>query len=159
MDIKIPKLVQPLDLSEYAPELKGQVLHVWVDPPRKIFQQYDLLVIEAEQKVAEEMEDDAPAQAAVQDEEAPAVLKPFEQLKANLKRLLTIRRKRAESRAEGTDKQILEWYAVIWSQQSGSTWSVRDIMALEEENPSFFAWLIEQTWRMIRENRERNKKK
>lgn len=33
MKIEIPRVVVPVDMSEYAPELAGQYLHVWVNPP------------------------------------------------------------------------------------------------------------------------------
>jgi hypothetical protein len=33
MKINIPKVIVPVDMSEYAPELAGQCLHVWVNPP------------------------------------------------------------------------------------------------------------------------------
>jgi hypothetical protein len=35
MKINIPKLTQPLDLGEYAEELRGQIIRVWVNPPLK----------------------------------------------------------------------------------------------------------------------------
>jgi len=33
MKINIPKVIVGVDMSEYAPELAGQCLHVWVNPP------------------------------------------------------------------------------------------------------------------------------
>ncbi len=155
MDIKIPKLIKPLDLSEYMPELKGQLIHVWVDPPRKIFQEYDMLVIEAEIEAAKEIDADIEVKPA----DASAETGTLASLKSNLNKLLSFRQKRVQSRASGTDKRILQWYSVIWSQRQDAVVSAEDIAKLEDENPAFFGWLIEQTWQMIRENRERNKKK
>jgi hypothetical protein len=40
MEIKIPKIVQPLELGEYAPELAGQVIQVWVNPPPAVRKEY-----------------------------------------------------------------------------------------------------------------------
>lgn len=36
MDINVPKIVRPLALAEYAPELAPLTLQVWVNPPRKL---------------------------------------------------------------------------------------------------------------------------
>lgn len=33
MKINIPKVIVAVEMSEYAPELAGQCLHVWVNPP------------------------------------------------------------------------------------------------------------------------------
>lgn len=40
MKIDIPKIVRPLYLNEYAPELGSAVIHVWVNPPRAIKDRY-----------------------------------------------------------------------------------------------------------------------
>ena len=32
MKINIPKVIVPIDMAEYAPELAGTCLHVWVNP-------------------------------------------------------------------------------------------------------------------------------
>lgn len=36
MNFEIPKIVKTLALKEYAPEFGDAVMHVWVNPPRKI---------------------------------------------------------------------------------------------------------------------------
>lgn len=36
MKIEIPKIIEMIDLGEYAPELAGQCLHVWVNPPQPV---------------------------------------------------------------------------------------------------------------------------
>lgn len=56
--INIPVLVRPIDLADYAPELAGGTVHVWVNPTRdvveerrKIFAEIgELLKVEAEQR-------------------------------------------------------------------------------------------------------------
>lgn len=50
MDINIPKIVRPLELSGYAPELDGVRIYVWVNPPRA-------LLAELVDRVAEDAED------------------------------------------------------------------------------------------------------
>lgn len=41
MDIKIPKVLASVDFGEYAPELKGKKLHVWVNPPLGLLRKHD----------------------------------------------------------------------------------------------------------------------
>lgn len=41
MDIKIPKIVIPVDFGGYAQELKGQLLYVWVNPPLEKMREHD----------------------------------------------------------------------------------------------------------------------
>ena len=36
MKISIPKVIVPVEMSEYAPELEGKVLQVWVNPPMDV---------------------------------------------------------------------------------------------------------------------------
>ena len=40
MKINIPKVLVPVDLGEYAAELAGNFLQVWVNPPLHIMQQH-----------------------------------------------------------------------------------------------------------------------
>jgi hypothetical protein len=44
MKINIPKVVMPVDLGEYAEELRGQMLHVWVNPPLEVLNEHAALV-------------------------------------------------------------------------------------------------------------------
>ena len=39
MELKVPRLVRPLVLKEYAPELEG-IIWVWVNPPARMLQEY-----------------------------------------------------------------------------------------------------------------------
>lgn len=40
MKFDIPKIVKELKLAEYAPEFGEKVLHVWVNPPRKLLSDF-----------------------------------------------------------------------------------------------------------------------
>ena len=35
MELNFPKIVRPIDLGDYADEMKGQILQVWVNPATK----------------------------------------------------------------------------------------------------------------------------
>lgn len=37
--IEVPKIVRPMCLNEYAPELGETVIHVWVNPPRRLLEE------------------------------------------------------------------------------------------------------------------------
>ena len=36
MDLKIPNIVKPIELKEYAPEFGEAKIYVWVNPPREM---------------------------------------------------------------------------------------------------------------------------
>lgn len=44
MKIEIPKVLATVDFGEYAPELKGKFLCVWVNPPADVLTEHFLLV-------------------------------------------------------------------------------------------------------------------
>ena len=41
MKINIPKIVRPLDLKDYAPEMNGAIIQVWVNPTRAFTQRFN----------------------------------------------------------------------------------------------------------------------
>lgn len=43
MKLEIPKVIARVDLGEYAPELKGKVFCVWVNPPLSVLIEYQRL--------------------------------------------------------------------------------------------------------------------
>ena len=47
MRIEIPKIVVPVDMGDYAPELVGQCLHVWVNPPLDKLGEHMMLAAQA----------------------------------------------------------------------------------------------------------------
>lgn len=52
MQITIPKIVVPVDMSEYAPELAGHWLHVWVNPPLDKLGEHMMLSAQLQVKTA-----------------------------------------------------------------------------------------------------------
>ena len=57
MKITIPKVVQPVDLGGYAEALRGQFLHVWVNPPQEVLLRHTaILGSNSESKGVELME-------------------------------------------------------------------------------------------------------
>ncbi len=41
MELKIPKIVRPLRLEDYASEMSGTELQVWVNPPQALITRWD----------------------------------------------------------------------------------------------------------------------
>jgi hypothetical protein len=41
MQVNIPKIIVVVDLGEYAPELTGNALHVWVNPSLQVLRMHD----------------------------------------------------------------------------------------------------------------------
>lgn len=150
--LKIPKLIVPLDLSGYSPELSGETIQVWVDPPRRLRQEYDALLFEIQQEEIQRVSSDLPT--------APASsgVSTFENFLRKTQSLLNVRKKTID-RGEATDVRVLKWYVTLWSQgPEGSALSLVEVQNIENENPAFLGWLIQETWRMIHENQVRLKK-
>lgn len=55
MKIEIPKIIEMIDLGEYAPELAGQCLHVWVNPPISLLREHDRILTTADVPAQERM--------------------------------------------------------------------------------------------------------
>lgn len=45
MKINIPKVIVPIEMGEYADELAGKFLLVWVNPPMKEFEKHTALLL------------------------------------------------------------------------------------------------------------------
>jgi hypothetical protein len=52
MKILIPHIVRPLPLKEYAPEMNGAVLQVWVNPTREFIQKFNTILEQDDQIAA-----------------------------------------------------------------------------------------------------------
>lgn len=147
--LKIPRLHLPLELSEYSAELDGEKLLIWVDPPRKMRQEYDDLILQIQRAEIERVSADlAPT---------PTKAAGFAGVLQSAKSLLGTREKRNE-RERGTDKRILQFYADLWSLPDMTPMTVDELAQVEEQNPAFLTWLISKTWEMIRANQQRLKK-
>ena len=55
MKIKIPKVVTPVDFGEYAEELRGQSLWVWVNPPMEVLDKHAQIVTTAGKTQADDL--------------------------------------------------------------------------------------------------------
>ena len=154
MKISIPKVIMPVDLGEYAAELTGKTLQVWVNPSMRKLQEYNDLVTELQTNelaaARETLLSEKPSA------EEPRREENLFRLFSQLSNWLNMKRNR---KTEGTDPKILKWYAEIWSQGPDDTrWSLVELQALEVEDPAFLSWMISQTWNVRSVHIEKKKK-
>jgi len=162
MKINIPKVVIPVSLAEYAPELQGKFLHVWVNQPRERLREYDDLVTEMQERSMAEARKSVESQTSKvvpqgddkgQEGRTSTVMeKVFDQIRAML-------RFKRERKADGIDVKLLKWYAEMWSQGPDDTkWTVDELQELEAQDPAFLSWCIARSWNERLEHMQRKKK-
>lgn len=139
MKIKIPKIVVPVDFGAYAPELAGNQLQVWVNPPMQFLQEYNDLVAELQMQELESARQMFEAPKA--DEKPTTLEKTFDQAENWLKLKQT-------AKPKGLDPRFFDWYAKLWSQSAHADdhWTAEELRTLEENDPTLLSWMITQTW-------------
>ena len=155
MKITIPKVLIPVHLGEYAPELQGKFLHVWVNMPREKLQEYDDLITSLQEKSLAEAQrtlESSGQTSNVERQKSEGIGKVFDQLKA------MINRKR-DRKVDAVDVKLLQWYAEMWSQgPEEERWSVEELQELEAQDPAFLSWCIARSWTERSEHIQRKKK-
>lgn len=155
MKIDIQKIVRPIHLADYAPEYEGQVIYVWVNPPRQL--RLDYWGVSQEFSRA--------------DEERTALL--AETAKAIEEETLTPDQQAAAAeQLEGFGRslndlamQLFGIMAEMWSQNEDAEthWTAQDINELVEactnQDARLWSWIQEQHWRLIEDHRTGVKKK
>ena len=62
-------------------------------------------------------------------------------------------------KAETMGADLLNWYAVVWSQGAEDTrWTGDELRKLEERDPALVGWMISETWRVRKEHLDHTKK-
>lgn len=153
MKINIPKVIVQVDMVSYAPELDGQLLHVWVNPPMEKLSKYNDLVADLQAQELQNAEQILfPPSVVVANEVKGPIAGAFAQMKHWVA-------SKKEKPADGLAQELLEWYAEIWSQGPEEThWTLDELRALEAQDPTFLSWMISQTWKARGEHIERKKK-
>jgi len=130
LKIKIPKIIRPLKLADYAPEYEEAVLDVWVNPPSDVTDGINVVI----RRTNEAFE---ALKAAKTDEEA----------------------KRLRDELDTLGTQMAELFSRVWSQGKDPErhMSLDDITALVEEcdqnGEPIYSWMTGESWRMILEHR------
>lgn len=134
MEIKIPKITDPLDLGDYNEALRGQLIHVWINPPSEVRGRLTpiatrgaAIVAENGQLHPEKCAEDK-AKAVALDQESSEIL----------------------------EKQDI-WLSEIWSQgPEGTHFSAGEIKQLRTEtaetDPKLFGWMVANTIRLMGEH-------
>lgn len=149
MKINIARVIQPLDLGDYAESMRGQVVLVWVNPDRATLRRRELLIEEYNRKLREMNDEAQKAKSATQ--------------KAAGKIAESFREKMDDFSAYATGefiRGIHAWFAEIWSQGSNeeTQWTPDELVELNEADPALYQWMKNHTVNMISEHREREKK-
>ena len=152
MKIVIPKVIVQVAMSEYAPELEGKFLSVWVNPSMEKMQGYFDLVNEMQAAELEKARD-----ALIEKpQEPPANQTILQRTFDQLTKWIGLKRTQKD---EGIDLRLLKWYVEMWSQgPEESRWSIDELKELEQQDPTFLSWMISQTWQARTAHIERKKK-
>ncbi|MBS4061463.1 MAG: hypothetical protein KG029_13775 [Bacteroidetes bacterium] len=130
MQIKLQKVLRPLNLAEYAPEYGEAAMVVWVNPPTSLYEQIDNSLRDSD-RILGELRNLAGAETR------------------DSARMNALR-----AELESTGEKMTAWLSEIWSQGQPEThMSIDDVKALEadtrENDPALFRWLIGQSWLLI----------
>jgi hypothetical protein len=132
MKFNIPKIVRPLEMSVYAEEMEGLALHVWVNPPRKVKDDFMDLQVRL-----------VGLRAAI--EKMLATKKPSD--------------KKAEAlndKVDAVNVSIYEWYSNMLSQDSDpdNHVSVDELKELADEDPALWIYIATGAQALIGEHAE-----
>ena len=128
MKFDIPKIIRPLEMSAYAEEMEGLALQVWVNPPRKIKDEYLNLQVE------------------------------IAGLKQSIDKLLAQKKAPAQNKINALDKKITdnnatvyEWYANILSQASDPDTHIdaEELRAMADDDPAIYTFIAHGAWELI----------
>lgn len=133
MKIEIPKIVQRLDLREYAAEMEAEI-EVWVNPPGRVMERWDELVM----------------QGTGNREQRPGLTPARDDGEGEI----------GTGRERELRKILVELWS---QGKEGTRWTEEEVERLErdaqETDPGLLKWLITRTWQMVFEHRLLAKKK
>jgi len=129
MKFEFTKITEAVDLGEYHVSYQGQVVHVWVNPPKSVRREREgLLRLYA--GFFRQVIDETPTRKPL----LGRVMRFF------IKTLPT----EQEKRLQEAQRKVYGWFAQLWSQHTDTEthWSVYEISELNETDPALYAWLI-----------------
>lgn len=131
MKIEVPKMTRPVDLGEYAGEMAGQVVYVWVNPREELLDEY----FSVQRAILQEMEKSEKEKKYVPDQ------KFLESQSARIREII------AELLSQGPE-------ATRWTAEEVSAL----VLSTAETDPQLYPWLIEKIFEKIVEHRKQRKK-
>jgi len=134
MEFQLPKITKPLDLGVYDERLRGQVLHVWVNP-NKEFKQYRLwLLREYAWYISKDVDN---------------LLKKRRTRWQNFKHslFLFVAKYYLKQAKISLDERRDAWFARLWSQHEDKDThcAVEEVERLSMEEPALFEWLMKES--------------
>lgn len=134
MQITIPRIVRPIELSEYAPELAGVRVYVWVNAPRDFYARYAALL----------KENDA-LRAQIDQTKTPEALTVLGE---------AVRR---------VGSEFVEFFRELWSQAKDETthWTTEGVSALItlDTDPGLYGWICRRSFELVLDHKAAGKKK
>jgi hypothetical protein len=136
MKLEFSKTTLPLDLGGYNQTYAGTIVHVWVNPPRKVMDEQRMLLLDYARIIKAE-------------QEAPGA--------ANGGMLGKLFGANPLARAQ---KKQHEWLARLWSQSADeeSRWTAKEVEELFETDPLLYAWLTRESVKLLESYRAEKKK-
>ena len=164
MKINITKLFGQVHLDEYMPALKGKVLLVWLNMPRRLREEKERLVPEFLQAM-EEINGErkaarlARAEKRMETEAQPATNEPpapDPEYDASIAELDA----RAEVALRDLNRAVMVWYANIWSQGDDpeTHWLLEELEELDRTDPDFLQFMLARSDGLLTEHRKNAKK-
>lgn len=134
MNIVIPRIVRPIELSEYAPELDSVRVYVWVNAPRDFYARHSELMKENDALRAQFDGTTAPDKLAA--------------MGNDLQRI---------------GSEFVEFFRELWSQGKDpethwTTESVSELIMLDTD-PELYGWLCRRSFELVLDHKARGKKK
>jgi hypothetical protein len=139
MEIKVPKIVRPLDLQDYAPEMDGMLLQVWVNPPRKLVARYveiqdEIVKLKGKlDEIVERSKNDGVG----------------EDLTADIEKL--------DTSIQAMNADLFAWFAEVWS-QGGHNETAETVAEFAKQfgdtDPALWGFVSKRTVEMIRDHRQ-----
>ncbi len=174
MKIKIPKVVRPIRLSDYAPEFGDQEIGMWVNPSRDKRLEFVgiterardtralMAALVADERSIEQLTKDS--QEAKKEHERQFAHNVLAIIEA-VKDLDDDERAERLAEAVGCIKEqgveIHAWYAEMWSQGDGEKWTGEEVKELAEAaintDPGLWDFLQESSLDAMSEYRTRKK--
>lgn len=148
----IPPTTQALDLGGWNPELNGQLVHVWVDPPRDVLREREAFRREYNTFLASLVGE---TERAAKTGKTGSKAEREAQLQADQQRA-----ERLNAFVKTWSRSVYAWYEQIWSHGPESAYHpmVDEMVEMDQANPKFLAWLISGTDKCIDEYRGVEKK-
>jgi len=139
MKFEIKKITQPIDLGEFHEAYRGEIIHVWVNPPKSVRKEReDLLRMYGSffQDIARPAESDPGKKSWL----------------SRLKKLFHFGlNSTQENRLREMELKSYQWFADLWSQGDNPElhWTADELAQMNERDPALYRWLIKQSVLMV----------